>query len=131
MTDENFYAGEFHPYDNPARPHPLGENVLSFRDGKTIIEKKPPEETSSIWKGAKRILSLSDDAIHEYPARPNGDVWYRIENGSVRWRKGDNYFCGTPGHGRDCPQIRRIARFRKEHAPDALVERWREGQETK
>ena len=104
------------PSDTEFVPVPIGENVATFHeDGSVSVEKCSAEEKSSTWKGARRILSLPDSAILEYPARPNGDVWYRIENVSVRWRVGDKYFCGTPGHGHKCPEVRRIQRWRKEH----------------
>lgn len=113
------------PYDAPFTV-PVGENVFSIdpETGAVTARRKPPEYRSSIWKDARRILSLPDSAIELLTYRPHGVEYYRIEDGTVKWNpKTERFFCGKPGCGvrGDCPHSRRLKRFREEHPVERVA----------
>lgn len=99
-----------------------GENLFNLETGE--VTRHLPEERPNSFKGARRILSLPDSAIELMSVRSNGVEWYRIEEGTVKWKpKTKTFFCGKPGCGvrGDCPHSRRVARWRKEHPVESAA----------
>ena len=112
MTDD--------PYED-VYASPSGENSITIdEDGNVSAEKKLPDEKSNIWKGSKRISELSDDAIRVIGVRKSGIVDYVIDGVSVIWRGVGNgesrQFVCLKHRVNDCPETRRVARFRSERA---------------
>ncbi|MDP9203469.1 MAG: hypothetical protein M3P26_16300 [Gemmatimonadota bacterium] len=73
---------------------------------------------------ATEVAAASDDMIRVYPPREgSGYIDYAIGKGSVLWRGGDSYLCGTcQGNDRwanaehkGCAHIARIVKYREEH----------------
>lgn len=99
-----------------------GENLFNLETGE--VTRHLPEERPNSFKGARRILSLPDNAIELVCVLKNGDEMYRIEGGSVKWKvKSKTFFCGKPGCGvrGDCPHSRRVDRFRKGHPVERVA----------
>lgn len=114
------------PYD-ALEPYcmPVGENVLVFNeDGSLGMYRKAAPERPNSWKGARRVLALPDSAIQLMSVLRNGVEYYRIEDGTVKWKpKTGTFFCGKPGCGvrGDCPHSRRIRRYREEHPMESAA----------
>lgn len=109
------------PYETPYLPVPIGEHCITIHeDGHVTNRRKEPDEHSSIWKNARKILSCSDDAIELLGKRANGIEDYKILNAGVSWRGLGHgvkrqWFCGTH-RVNNCPHTRRMQRYREEHA---------------
>lgn len=104
------------PYEFPDAPHPVGENVLSFKDGVTTVEKRPAEEMSSFWKGARRIYAIPDENISVILERPSGIIDYAIDGTRVSWghgKKKRGYLCHRHKAAR-CAHTKRMERWREE-----------------
>lgn len=100
----------------------VGENLFNLETGE--VTRHLPEEQSNSFKGARRILSLPDDAIELIAVRSNGVELYRIEEGSIKWKpKTKTFFCGKPGCGvrGDCAHARRLKRYREEHPMESAA----------
>lgn len=109
-------------YEEPSSCFGPGENLFNLETGE--VTRHLPEERPNSFKGARRILSLPDEAIELVRVLSSGVELYRIEEGTVKWKpKTKTFFCGKPGCGvrGDCPHSRRIKRFREEHAVESAA----------
>lgn len=82
--------------------------------------RQPPEERAINWKGARKILSCSDDAIHLVSESPSGKCYYTVLGTTLTFdprRKSHPLRCLKPQCGvrGDCPHRRRLERWRREH----------------
>jgi hypothetical protein len=67
---------------------------------------------------------IGDEEIQQYPPRESGYIDYRIGKTSVCWRGGEYFICGTcqwpdnyqTPEKKGCAHIKRIVRYREEHA---------------
>ena len=111
MTDESPYETEFIPV-------PIGENVATFHeDGSVTVEKRPTEATSSIWKGARKILALPDETIRVLFDRKSGIIDYSVNGTHVSWghgREKQGYLCHRHAVNR-CAHTKRLDKWRGEN----------------
>lgn len=81
--------------------------------------RQPPEERRISWKGARRILGCSDDAIHLVSESPSGKCYYTVLGVTLTFdpRRNSHQMrclkpqCGVRG---DCPHSRRLGRYLRE-----------------
>lgn len=107
------------PYETPYVPNPIGEIVPTFHpDGSVTIVKRSPAETSSIWKGARRIYAIPHENISVILERPSGIIDYSIDGTRVSWghgKKKRGYLCHRHKANR-CACTERVKRWRLDHA---------------
>lgn len=81
--------------------------------------RQPPEERSISWKGARRILGCSDDAIHLVYEGASGKQYWTVLGTTLTSdprRKSHPLRCLKPQCGvrGDCPHSRRLSRYLRE-----------------
>lgn len=102
-------------YEKDLFCNPAGENRITFSKEGVSVQKEPPSETRLSWKGARRILSLPDDAIQAVRRRNSEITDYHIDGASVSHPHGKSgrYLCHRHQKN-DCPEVRRVRRYLEE-----------------
>lgn len=105
-------------YTNPVTIGTGEEAVLCFHDdGSLSLKHGPHKETSSIWKGARRVFAIADVNISVILERPSGIIDYSIDGTRVSWghgKKKQGYLCHRHNVA-NCPHTKRVDRWRGEN----------------
>lgn len=95
-------------------------SLSGYDEGVFCVATDPPER-SNIWKGARRILGCSDEAIHLVWEGASGKQYWTVLGTTLSFdprRKSHSVRCLKEGCGLrgDCPHIRRLGRYLAERA---------------